>query len=263
MPLSGPDQLLYEKKGHVVVITMNRPERMNAINEELGSLLAEAWIKYDKDDDALCAVLTGVGDRAFSAGADLKDMNEGGGWGRSSNRRTHPFERSSPIHLNSWKPTIAAINGFAVAGGWLLAQYCDIRIASDTAKLSIPEVRWNLPYERVSDLKWKMSLGNLLEILLTGEQFSAQRCYEMGYVNHVVAPDQLMDKAMNMANIIADKAPMAVRMHKEAVYRSLDLNYDESGDVASGIMTPMRWSKDTVEGPKAFVEKRKPVWKNE
>ena len=252
------DVVLYERRGHVALVTLNRPERRNALSPEVFSRLREVWDQFAADGEARVAVLTGAGDRAFCAGADLKVMNEGGGiqnFGRGSNR---PLGRLDP---GTNKPIIAAINGYAIAGGWWLAQLCDIRIAAAEAKLGISEVKWNLPAGWVTDLTRIIGMGHALEVTLTGEPISAQRAYEIGFVNKVVPRAELMDAAFEMAQTIAENGPMSVRAHKEILYRGYLLSRDEGNAVAGHILSRLMQSEDAKEGPRAFVEKRKPVWK--
>lgn len=193
MPISGRDILLYEKKDRIVTMTLNRPERMNALNPEMFARLAEAWEKFAADDDAWVAIVTGTGDKAFCAGADLGDVNE--------------MIKNTPklrfFFMQLWKPVIAAINGHAISGGWMLAQKCDIRIAAEHAELGIAEVRWNLPAGWVCSLTRQINLGHALEIVLWGDRrISAQRGYEIGWINRVVPKEKLMDEAMSWAQRI-------------------------------------------------------------
>jgi enoyl-CoA hydratase len=253
------DVVLYERTGHIATVTLNRPERMNALSPEVFARLPEVWEEFAADDGARVAILTGAGDRAFSAGADLKVMSESGGPGGFGRGRRGMGGSMAPI---GWKPVIAAINGYAIAGGWWLAQLCDIRIASDQARLGISEVKWNLPAGWVTDLTRIIGMGHALEITLTGEQISAQRAYEIGFVNKVVPHAELMTAAREMAGIIADNGPMSVRAHKEILYRGYLLSRDEGNAVANHVLSRLMTSEDAKEGPRAFVERRKPVWQD-
>jgi enoyl-CoA hydratase len=261
------DVVLYERREHTALITLNRPERRNALSPEVFLRLREVWDQFDADADARVAVLTGAGDRAFCAGADLKVMNESGGisnFGRGSGAQDEgrPRRRGGfDIQPRTWKPIIAAINGYAIAGGWWLAQLCDVRIAADDAKLGISEVKWNLPAGWVTDLTRIIGMGHALEVVLTGEPISAQRAYEIGFVNRVVPRAELMDAAFALADVIAGNGPMSVQMHKEILYRGYLLSREEGNSVAGHILSRLMTSEDAKEGPRAFVEKRKPVWK--
>ena len=255
------DVVLYERRGHTALITLNRPERRNALSPDVFRRLREVWDQFDADSEARVAVLTGAGDRAFCAGADLRVMDESGGienFGRSDELRPRGGFSIDP---KTWKPTIAAINGYAIAGGWWLAQLCDIRLAADDAKLGISEVKWNLPAGWVTDLTRIIGMGHALEVVLTGEPISAQRAYEIGFVNRVVPKAELMDAAFALADVIAGNGPMSVRAHKEILYRGYLESREEGNAVAGHILSPLMKSEDAKEGPRAFLEKRKPVWK--
>ncbi len=253
------DVVLYERRGYVATVTLNRPERMNSLSPEVFARLPEVWDQFEADGEARVAILTGAGDRAFCAGADLKVMNESGGPSGFGRGRRGGMGRS--LGPSGWKPVIAAINGYAIAGGWWLAQLCDIRIASDRAQLGISEVKWNLPAGWVTDLTRIIGMGHALEIVLTGERISAERAHEIGFVNKVVPHDELMAQAHAMAELIAANGPMSVRAHKEILHRGYLLSREEGNAVANHILTRLMTSDDAKEGPRAFVEKRKPVWK--
>ncbi len=250
MPITGPDILLYEKHDKVVVITLNRPERMNALSTELFERLAEAWEKFAADDDAWVAVVTGTGDKAFCAGADLGDVRE-------AVINTPRF-----FGMQVWKPIIAAINGYAVAGGWMLAQKCDIRIAAEHAELGIAETRWNLPAGWVCSLTRQIGLGHALEIVLWGDRrISAQRAYEMGWVNRVVPKEKLMEEAMSWAERMLYLGPRSVRNIKEILYRAYYMPLEVGRRFAFALEQNIDGMEDTLEGPRAFVEKRKPIFR--
>jgi enoyl-CoA hydratase len=256
MPITGPDILLYEKKDKIVTITLNRPERMNALSPELMVRLEEAWAKFRDDEDALVAVVTGAGDKAFCAGADLGEVTQAlQGGSSTAPPRFYPFE--------IWKPIIAAINGYAVAGGWALAQGCDIRIAAEQAQLGIAETRWNLPAGWVCDLTRQLHLGHALEIVLWGDgRISSQRGYEMGWINKVVPKEKLMDEAMSWAQRMLYLGIRSVRNLKEILYRGFYMPPIEGGRFAEALEANLLGMEDTIEGARAFAEKRKPVFKN-
>ncbi len=257
--------LNYEKKqnGRVVVITLNRPEAMNALNGELSAAIDEAWERFRDDDEAWVAILTGAGDKAFSAGADLKEaaLIRTGKIKPVVRRRRKQGPLSEAIDL--WKPTIAAINGFAIAGGWSLAQDCDVRIAAEHAELGVSEVRWNMGAGWLHALPRQMLLGHALEIVLWGDRrISAQRAYEMGWVNRVVPADRLMDEAMEWAERILYLAPRDVRNLKEILYRSFYMSPMEGAAFARAVEQNLNGMEDSIEGPLAFSEKRQPTFKN-
>jgi len=257
--------LVYEKKldGRVVVMTMNRPDAMNALNGELSEALGEAWERFRDDEEAWVAIITGAGDKAFSAGADLKETTliRTGQLKPVRRSRRSPFPMAEEINL--WKPTIAAINGFAIAGGWAIAQLCDIRIAAEHAELGVSEVRWNMPAGWLHPLTRQMHLGHALEIVLWGDRrITAQRAYEMGWVNRVVPGERLMDEAMEWAERILYLAPRDVRNLKEILYRGFYMSPTEGAAFARALEQNLTGMEDSIEGPRAFSEKRKPQFKN-
>src|SRR5215510_978302 len=207
------EEILYENRGRVAILTINRPEARNAINSGVREGLVTAWERFEKDKEARVAILTGAGDKAFCAGADLKEMAQ-----RKVGSLPRNFLPTPNVNIHVTKPVIAAVNGVAYAGGWALVQMCDIVVASETARFAITEAKvgrgmpWAVPLTHMIPQKV------LLEILLTGDPISAQRAYEIGFVNHVVPPEQLMPKALEIAETIADNAPLTVAAAKEMVY---------------------------------------------
>jgi enoyl-CoA hydratase/carnithine racemase len=258
MPVRGSDILLYEQKGHVVTITLNRPERMNALSLELMQSLADAFERFRKDDDAWVAILTGAGDKAFCAGLDLKDQAE-----RDARGEGFPRDRPRFHHLDIFKPIIAAINGFAIAGGWMLGQTCDVRLAAEHAEMGISEAMWNLPANWVVDLTRQIGLGHALEIALWGDKrITARRGYEIGWINKVVPKDKLMDEANDWADRMCYLGPQCVRNLKEILYRGYYMPPSEGLAFGQALEQNLYGMEDTVEGPKAFSEGRKAVFKN-
>ncbi len=243
-------------------MTMNRPEAMNAFNRELYDALDDGWARFRDDDEARVAILTGAGDKAFCAGNDLKET------ARIRTAQSKPIPRRARLGplceaFDLWKPTIAAINGFAIAGGWSQAQQCDIRIAAEHAELGVSEVRWNMAAGWLHSLTRQMHLQHALEVVLWGDRrITAQRAYEMGWVNRVVPKERLMDEAMEWAERILYLAPRDVRNLKEILYRGFYVPPLEMGSFARAIDQNLVGTEDTKEGPRAFVEKRKPQFKN-
>jgi enoyl-CoA hydratase/carnithine racemase len=257
MPISGPDILLYEKKDRIVTITLNRPERMNALSVELMYRLIESWKRFDEDEDAWVAVVTGAGDKAFCAGADLAEIKETGEKGLG-------LPKWPTFYITgTWKPLIAAMNGHAIAGGWTLGQACDIRIASEKAEFGIAEAMWNMPAGWVYNLTRQLHLQHALEVVLWGDtRISAQRAYEIGWVNRVVPPDKVMDEAMAWAERMLNMGPRAVRNLKEILYRGFYMAPEESEAFYHALEANLEGMDDTLEGPRAFAERRKPVFRN-
>jgi len=247
-------------------ITMNRPHRMNSIGSGLGQALGNAFFDFVHSPTARVSVLTGAGERAFCAGADLKETADR----RQAEARGEtvappdPGSRSMvPLAegLRCWKPTIAAINGFAIAGGFMFGMQCDIRLAVETARIGIAEVRWNMggagwmiPVTR------QIALGHALELILWGDtQWSAQRAYDAGWVNQVYPTQEaLQEGAMEWANRSLDMAPRAVRNDKQALYRGFGMSPDMGAAYGSALEQNLQGMKDSVEGPSAFAEKRRP-----
>ncbi len=256
--------LLYETKenGRIVVMTLNRPEKLNALSVELSNALADGWQRFADDDEAWVAILTGAGDRAFCAGLDLTERAEQNEAGTTQQVKRGATDQLSE-RFNLWKPTIAAINGFAVAGGWSLAQQCDIRIASESAEMGITEARWNMGAPWLNTLTRQLQLGHALEIALWGDKrITAQRAYEIGWVNKVVPQERLMEEALDWANRMLRLAPRSVRNFKEILYRAYNMTPEQGRAFAARLEANLVGMEDSIEGPKAFREKRQPVFKN-
>lgn len=249
-------EILYENRGRVALITINRPESRNAINIGVREGLLAAWQRFEKDSQARAAILTGAGDKAFCAGADLKEMSQ-----EKLGVLPRNFMPTLNVNVHVTKPVIAAVNGVAYAGGWALVQMCDIVVAAETARFAITEAKvgrgmpWAVPLTHMIPQKV------LLEILMTGDPVSAQRAYEIGFVNHVVSADQLIPKALEIAGTIAENAPLTVAAAKEMVYMATDMGRQAGLEAARHLFDRVYSSEDAQEGPRAFAEKRKPNWK--
>jgi enoyl-CoA hydratase/carnithine racemase len=259
-------ELLYETidDGRIALITMNRPERMNSSDPDMGFRWYDAWTRFANDDEQWVAIVTGAGDRAFSAGQDLKIRAELEAQGGDA-----PYQRRAqnvtPLgeKLNCWKPTIAAINGFAIAGGWATAQNCTFRIAEEHAEMNIAEARWNQAAGFVAWLPRLMNLSHALEVCIMGDRrLSAQRAYEVGFVNKVVPKGESVNEAVDWARTICRMAPRAVRNFHEMAYRCFSMSIPEAQAFAGALEYNLRGMEDSVEGPTAFAEKRVPVFKN-
>lgn len=258
------------EEGRIWVITLNRPERMNAIGGGMSERLTEIWEEFRDDRTARVAILTGAGDRAFSAGADLKEAAESRQRAARGELPPQPTRRGRnwiPLAegLGVWKPTIAAINGYCIAGGVMMAIQCDIRIAAEHARFGVAETRWNMGGAYwMTALTRIIGLGHALELCLWGDtQITAQRAYEIGLVNQVVPKEQLMDTAMEWARRMLDLAPRAVRNIKETLYRTYSMGLHEAWALGQAIEQNLRGMKDSIEGPRAFVERRRPVFLDE
>ena len=252
--------LNFKVENHIAHLEMNRPEVMNALNFELNQSLADAWREVEENDDIWVAILSAHPDsRAFSAGMDLKERAEMNAQGIDWRKR-RVNGNSNPE--NVWKPVIAAIHGYCLAGGWMMAQRSDFRICADDAILGIREVKRGLMPHWVADLPRIIGLGNALEVVLMGEYVTPERAREMGFVNSIVPKDEVMDEAYRWANILIENAPLSVRCLKEVLYRTHVLPHDEAMVMAKHLLHRVETSEDIKEGPRAFAEKRKPAWKN-
>ena len=260
MAFSGSDVLLYEKKDKIVTITLNRPDKRNALSLQLWRDLGEAFQTFNDDDNARVAILTGSGEKAFSSGFDLAEA--------AAMRQAGPDGEKPPKlpelgHPEVFKPIIGAINGYAVAGGFMLTMACDIRIAAEHAEFGIAETRWNMPAYWVADLTRWMTRSNALELVLWGDQrLSAQRMYEMGYVNRVVPADKLMNEAMSWAERMTLLAPRCVSNLKEIIYRGAEMSWQQGLSFAHALEQNLEGMEDSMEGVMAFMQKRKPEFKN-
>jgi len=253
--------LLYEKKDDIGILTVNRPDKLNAISNELTSELSSLMDELEKDDKLRVLVITGAGDKAFVAGADIQELvDRDARMGRRVSRdRQEIFSRIENLPV----PVIAAVNGYALGGGLELALACNIRVCSEKAQFGAPEVKLGIiPGDGGTQrLPRLVGLGRGMEMVLTGDFIDAQEAYRIGLVNKVVPPEELMKAAMELAQKIASRPPLAVRYAKEAVNRS------QEGDTASGFALESYLhaltctTEDKKEGVAAFLEKRKGKFK--
>lgn len=248
--------VLYEERGPVAVVTINRPDQANAINADVRDGLRGAFERFERDETALVAILTGSGARAFSAGADLKEM-------AAMNLRVPPPDFIPQIdrNLTVTKPVIAAVNGIAVGGGFLLAQTCDLCVAAEHAEFGITEARWGRGAPWAVPLLHMVPQRIMMEVLLTAETIGARRAYEVGLVNRVVPADALLETAVGLAERIAAMAPLTVRAHKQVVRLAAEMERSAALEAADALFESVYESEDAQEGPRAFREKREPVWK--
>ncbi len=248
--------VLYEQRGAVVLITIDRPAAHNAINADVRAGLYEAFARYEADDTALVAILTGAGEKAFCAGMDLKEAAATG--------LGVPPPGFLPVigqSVRLSKPTIAAVNGVAYAGGWMFAQMCDLCVAAEHASFGITEARVGRGMPWAVPLAHMVQQRVMMELLLTGEPITAQRAREIGFVNHVVPAAELLPKCFELAGKIAANAPLTVRAARELVYLSNEMGTSAALQAATHLFDRVYRSADAQEGPLAFREKRKPQWK--
>jgi enoyl-CoA hydratase/carnithine racemase len=244
------DVVRYERKGPVAWVTIDRPDARNAINAAVREGLFDAAARFNGDDAAVL-VLTGSGDVAFCAGADLKEM--------SSVALEVPPPDFLPVFgrtIEVDKVTIAAVNGVAYAGGFLLSQMCDLCVAADHARFAITEVKVGRGAPWAAPLPWLVPPRIAMELLVTGEPLSAARAFDVGLVNRVVPLSQLHDAAQELAETIAANAPLSVAAAKRTVYLGMHAPFAEADD----LWEPVYLSADAQEGPRAFAEKRRPRW---
>ncbi len=251
--------LKLEKQDQIGIVTISRPEALNALNsrffEEMNALLDEV----ENDDKLRVLIITGAG-KAFVAGADIAEMaNFDSKQGKNfSVTGQQTFSRLEKLPI----AVIAAINGFALGGGMELTMACDIRIASTKAKMGQPEVNLGLipGYAGTQRLSRLIGMGNALLLLMTSEMVTAQRAYEMGLVQKVVEPEELMNEALNIAKTISQKGQEAVRHVKEVARKGIELSFDDGQAYEAYIFGSLFDTHETKEGIKAFLEKRKPNW---
>jgi enoyl-CoA hydratase/carnithine racemase len=250
------DAVVYEMRGAVAIVTINRPESRNAINRAVREGIFAAFERFEADPEAQVAILTGAGDRAFCAGMDLK---EAAAEGRGVMPRGFLPVIGDTVELT--KPTIAAVNGAAMAGGWMFAQMCDLCVAAEHATFAITEAKVGRGTPWAAPLVGMLPQRVAMEILLTGDPVSARRLLELGYVNALVPGDRLMEAAVALAERIAGNAPLTVRACRELVHMSQEMGRTAALRAARHLFRPVYMSEDAQEGPRAFAEKRPPVWK--
>jgi enoyl-CoA hydratase len=253
--------LLVETRGHIRLLTINRPERMNSLSPEMSDALVEAFVEAGADPEVRVIVLTAVGDRAFCAGADLKARAQEDAAGKPFQPLLSRVQRYLyEVVYETIKPTIAALNGPAVAGGMELALACDIRVAADHVTLGLPEAKRGKGAHFANVMLPRMiPTGIAFEMLYLGEYISAHDARHWGLVNRVVPRGQALNEALKMAEAMCENAPVTLRRMKETAVRANGLPVPSALRLNEGI-SPYT-SEDRVEGVRAYVEKRKPVWR--
>lgn len=250
------DAVLFDaREDGIAVITLNRPEQRNALTAEVREGLRAAWARFEADDALRIAILTGSGDKAFCAGGDLKEMVETGMAVPPRDMYALPYDT---IELS--KPTIAAVNGVAFAGGWMIAQACDLCVASTAAKFAITEVKVGRGSPWAAPLIHMIGQRIFMEIVLTGKPIDAARAYEIGLVNRLAQPGAVLDAAIELAREVLEGAPLSVKAARETVMLSTEMGRSAALAAARSAHEHTYNSQDAQEGPRAFAEKRRPVW---
>lgn len=250
------DAVLYETHELVTTITINRPESHNALSRDVREGLRAAFKRFHADADSRVAVLTGAGGRAFCAGGDLKEMTA-----NASQNLGRDFVVMPGRNEEVGKPWIAAVGGHAVGGGVLYTMLADLAVASTTARFKMPEAMIS------RGAPWSVAMAQQVprkvwfEMAVLGRTMTAQRAYEVGLVNEVVEPDELLPRAQELAARVAASAPLTVAATRRAIRAASEMGQSAAWDVADEFFDMVYTSEDAVEGPRAWVEKRDPVWK--
>ncbi len=254
--------LILEVKERVAVLTINRPEKYNALNDLTITELGKAFESIENDDSIDVVIITGAGEKAFVAGADISELNK---MDVISGRKLSEKGQAVFNQIeNSDKPVIAAVNGFALGGGCELAMACHIRLASENAIFGQPEVNLGIipGYGGTQRLAKLINPGRAAEYILTGDSIKADEAERLGLVNHVYSKDELMNKALDMAGKISSKAQVAVNVALKAVVSATELSQLEGQKLEAGYFSLCCGTEDFKEGTGAFLEKRKPEFKN-
>ena len=254
-PIPAQPAVAYARRGEVAWLTIDRPASHNALSRAVREGLREGFARFAADDGAAALVVTGSGAKAFCSGGDLKEMVELGIAIPPPGFMPH-LQRD--VQLD--KPVIAAVNGIAYGGGFLLAQMCDLCVAADHARFGITEARWGRGAPWAAPLPWMIPPRVALEMLVTAEPIDAARAYEIGLVNRVVPGADLNEVVQALGEQIAANAPLSVRAAKTMVYASAEHGWRAGLDMADALYEPVYLSHDAQEGPRAFAERRAPSW---
>jgi enoyl-CoA hydratase/carnithine racemase len=254
------ESLLYDVTDHVATITINRPERRNALSWTVMTELRGAFAKAKADPEVRVVVLTGAGDKAFSAGADLTGMAAGAGFVDLHDARGE----LARLFREVWelgKPTVARVRGFSLAGGFGVALMCDVVIAADDAQFGTPEINVGLwPMMITAPMLRSMPPKVALELMMTGRRVSAQEALDIGFVNRVVPVDELDDAVAEVTSVLAAKSPAVMKLGRDAFYAVLDQDAEHALRLLQAGLTLVTQTEDAAEGIQAFQEKRAPEW---
>ncbi len=250
--------ILTDRDENVGIVTLNRPDALNALNNKIVGELADALVAFDQDESIHCIVITGAGDRAFAAGADIKEMSDKspidmmlGGFGS--------WLRIKQIH----KPMIAAVGGYALGGGCELAMHCDMIVASENARFGQPEILLGVIPGAGGTQRLARTLGKYrtMEMVLTGAQITAQEMAAHGLVNRIVPKGEHLTEAIKLAKVVAAQAPIAIRLGKEAVNAAFETSLEEGLEIERKNFFLLFATEDMREGMQAFIQKRKADFK--
>ncbi len=246
----------FEREGRLAWVTIDRPEAMNALDMAHNEELNRVWAEFRDDQDLWVAILTGAGNKAFSAGADLKTLIPAQGEGVMEDWNFGGITRG----FKTFKPIIAAVNGVALAGGLEMVLACDLRVAADHARLGLAEVKWAIipGAGGTQRLPRAIPMARAMEIILTGDPRTADEAYQLGLVNRVVSADSLMAEARSLAETMLARGPLALRAAKQAVLEGASLSFDQGLALELDLFSKVIRTEDAAEGPRAFAEKRAP-----
>jgi enoyl-CoA hydratase len=255
------DNLLVEREGRVVVLTIQRPQRLNALDARTLDELRQAFTTFQQDNQIRCVILTGAGEKAFVAGADINELAQDAP--DAARRRALEGQHVFDLIEQLGKPVIAAINGFALGGGCELAMACTLRLAADTARLGQPEINLGLipGFAGTQRLVRLVGKTRAMEMVLTGAPISAQDALAIGLVNRVVPATELMREARALAAELSGKPPVALRYAMDAINRGAEMPFADGCQLEAALFGMVTTTEDMREGTKAFLEKRKPEFK--
>lgn len=254
--------ILYEAHGAVRLITINRPDKMNSLDFEANDEMVRVWREFDADDDARVAVVTGAGEQSFCAGADLKTYTINFAQAPAPEfRRKYtngPGFAGITRNLDIDKPIVAAVNGYAISGGFELALACDLRFCSPNAEFALQDAKWGFHAcdGGLIRLPQIVGLGHAMEIILSGERVDADHAYRIGLVNRIYPQTELLDKTMDYAQMLASRAPLSHRFAKEVMRRSMGMPMGEALALESRSFRDVAMTADLAEGVQSFKERR-------
>jgi enoyl-CoA hydratase/carnithine racemase len=262
MNTSAFETITVERRGRVAILSLNRPDAMNAISMQMRAELRDALEALRRDAGVGAAILTATGDKAFSAGMDLREFAKANADLPIAEMKRYRWEHGEGIAAFD-KPIVAAVNGLAIGGGVELALLCDLTLAAETATFAFGEVKRGLMPGNGGTQRLSRRLGTAraLDMILTGRTVTAPEALDIGLVEYVVPKEELLERALALAEQMAANAPVAVRAAKAAVHRGADMALADALRLEQDLAAFLYTTEDAKEGPRAFLEKRTPVWK--